>query len=734
MNPDPEGSFYQIYTMQAFLKRITPEIMKSRTHRPALLFLVMLSPLCNYGQDSLRQSKDKDTLRINDLDEVMISATRTERLIKDIPMPVSVIKGEAIERMGALRLNEVLSEQTGIQVIQDHGSGVQIQGLSTDYVLILIDGEPVVGRTKGNLDLTRLVVGNIERIEVVKGPSSSLFGSEAMGGVINIITKKAKSELNGSFRSRYRRYNTLDLSAEAGQQHEKLGWYLFANRMSSDGYFSEGATSRITKTMAPFTGYTLNGKLSYKFTKKTELVLNTRFYNEDQYNNKLVNVNSADRMLNERTNRKDISFTPTFYWTIAPGRKLQLRNYITGFQTSTRYNYADTREVYDDSYFRQYFNRTELQYDHQFNDRHLSTVGLGNVIEEVDATRYDSRNAFNQMYLFGQHQWQPLKTVNVVGGFRYDRHNQYADRFSPKLALGWNIHKVFSLQASVAGGYKAPTFEQLLLNFTNPTVGYSVFGTNTAAAAIRKLEEEGQIQQILIDPATIGPIRAERSMAYNFGFKLTPVERFTLQVNVFRNNISDMIDFNTIAIKTNQGAIYSYFNRNRVFTQGVEVNGALKLPFGIELCLGYQYLDAKDADVWEKVKNGKLYYRDAETNLDYKVRPEAYGGLYNRSRHTGNIRINYDNKKYKFDVSLRGIYRSRFGNGQDVNGNAVLDDDREYVSGYQLWNLSVRKFFKHITAEAGVNNIFSVYTPYDPTTPALNWYVGLALQLQKPRN
>lgn len=704
--------------------------MNSYKHISTILIMI-LTALPAFFISQTRSSVGNDTLR---LDEVIISATRTERLVKDIPMPVSVIKGETVERMGALRLNEVLAEQTGIQIIQDHGAGVQVQGLSTDYVLILIDGEPVVGRTKGNLDLSRLVVGNIDRIEVVKGPSSSLFGSEAMGGVINIITKKGKQELNASIRSRYRRYNTLDLSAEAGRQKEKLGWYVFANRLSSDGYFAPGAVSKITKTMAPFAGYTLNGKLSYKFNRRTELVLNTRFYNEDQFNDRLINVNSTDRLIKEKTNRKDISLTPTFYWTIAPGKKLQLRHYVTSFQTRTVYDYADTKEVYDDSYFKQYFNRSELQYDHRFNARHLSTLGMGNIIEQVDATRYDSRNSFNQMYMFGQHQWQPRGAVNVVAGFRYDKHNQYADRFSPKLAAGWNISKKISLQASVAGGYKAPTFEQLLLNFTNPTVGYSVFGANTAADGIRRLEQEGQIQQILIDPSTIGPIKAEKSMAYNVGFKTTPVERFTLQVNFFRNNISDMIDFNTVAIKTNQGAIYSYFNRNKVFTQGAEVNGTLKLPFNLELSMGYQYLDAKDADVWEKVKDGKLYYRDAATNLDYKVPVEAYGGLYNRSKHTGNVKLNYSNEKYKFDVSLRGIYRSRFGNGQDVNGNAVLDDDREYVSGYQLWNLSVRKFFKHVCAEAGVNNVFSVHTPYDPTTPALNWYVGVALQLQKNKN
>lgn len=699
------------------------------------MLMLGLGIICLQEKVSAQTVKNQqDTTYLRDqLEGVVVSATRMEQSLRDVPVPVTVINKEAIARMGALRLNEVLAEQTGIQVIQDHGAGVQVQGLSTDYVLILIDGEPVVGRTKGNLDLSRFVVGNIERIEIVKGPSSSLFGSEAMGGVINIITKKGRTDFNGSLRARYRKYNTLDLSAEAGQQRARLGWYFFANHMRSDGYFAEGATSKVTKTVAPFTGNTFSGRLSYKTGKKTELVLNARVYNEDQKNDKTVSLNGADHLLKEKTNRKDLSFSPTFYWNRAPGRKLQVKNYITSFQTGTLYRFDADGGVYDDSYFKQFFNRTEAQYDHRFNERHITTVGIGNVFEGVDATRYESRNNFNQIYVFGQHQWQVLEDLNIIGGFRYDKHNQYADRFSPKLAAGWNINKIVSIQASVAGGYKAPTFEQLLLNFTNPTVGYTVLGTNVAADNIRKLEQEGQIQEILIDPATIGGIKAETSIAYNFGLKIQPDEKVLLQFNAFRNNISNLIDFNTIAIKTNQGAIYSYFNRNQVFTQGIEANGTFKVNRNIELNIGYQYLDAKDQEVWDKVRSGKIYYRD-EQNIDQKVAASAYGGLYNRSRHTGNVKLNYNNIRYGFDLSLRGMYRSRFGNGIDVNGNGILDDDREYVAGYQLWNLSARKHFKAFNLEAGLNNIFSVNTPYDPTTPALNWYVGAAWQFQKTKN
>src|SRR5688500_15744599 len=102
------------------------------------------------------KGRAQDTTSGKQLEEVVVTATRTLRSIKNVPVPVTVITQDKIERIGALRLNEVLAEQAGLQIISDHGTGIQVQGLSADYILILIDGEPVIGRTAGTLDLTRL--------------------------------------------------------------------------------------------------------------------------------------------------------------------------------------------------------------------------------------------------------------------------------------------------------------------------------------------------------------------------------------------------------------------------------------------------------------------------------------------------------------------------------------------------------------------------------------------------
>ena len=156
-----------------------------------LLFLLALSLTTSAQVDSGFNAN-------RTLDEIVVTGTRTERKLSNVAVPTTVISNNTIKLSGSLRLNDILQEQTGLFITSGTGSnavgggvfgnGVQLQGLSPDHTLILLDGEPLIGRQGGVMDLSRFAVGNIRKIEMVKGPSSSLYGSDAMGGVINIIT------------------------------------------------------------------------------------------------------------------------------------------------------------------------------------------------------------------------------------------------------------------------------------------------------------------------------------------------------------------------------------------------------------------------------------------------------------------------------------------------------------------------------------------------------------------
>ena len=95
---------------------------------------------------------------------------------------MTVLTSGQIQETGGLRLSEVLREQTGLQISSDHGAGLQMQGLDSDYILILLDGEPLIGRTAGTFDLDRIAISNIDRIEILRGPSSAIYGSGQESG------------------------------------------------------------------------------------------------------------------------------------------------------------------------------------------------------------------------------------------------------------------------------------------------------------------------------------------------------------------------------------------------------------------------------------------------------------------------------------------------------------------------------------------------------------------------
>src|SRR5699024_9895519 len=222
-----------------------------------LIFTLVCCSSLVYAQESSRDSLQSHM----ELSEFVVTATRSNRKLSDVPIPVMLIGKEQIQSSGASRLDEILAEQTGLTLVSDHGVGIQMQGMAAEYCLILINGEPAIGRTAGTFDLTRISLSNVKRIEIIKGPSSSLYGSDALGGVINIITDNSKR--NGvHLQTKYGKYHSFDNTLTGSLMLNNSGSVtLSANRFHSDGYDLSPET--YDKTVDPYTSYTFRGKINY---------------------------------------------------------------------------------------------------------------------------------------------------------------------------------------------------------------------------------------------------------------------------------------------------------------------------------------------------------------------------------------------------------------------------------------------------------------------------------------
>jgi outer membrane receptor for ferrienterochelin and colicins len=638
------------------------------------------------------------------LPQVVVTGTRTERLYQDTPVLTEVITKQEIQNAGVTDLQDVLLEQTGLNIVHDHGQGVQVQGFDPDYTLILIDGSPVIGRVAGTLDLTRFSVANIERVEIVKGPNSSLYGSEALAGVINIITREPRQPLALNVNGRYGSFNSQNLSINAEWRNGGMGGSVFYDRKSRDHFDLNKQT--ITWSGPAFTDHTFGGNFFLRLTDQTRIKLNTRLFLADQFSIfGLRDEAGVIQRLEDKDNLTEWNISPILESQVSPGIKLTAKGYITRYLNDGRLELAEDGSVFNTSHFDQFYRQVESQVDFIFSEKHWLKLGTGFISESVQADRIAGNRQSNQTFLgFFQYEWLPSKNLDIIASARLDAHSEYGTYFSPKLALLWKFKKDLRIRGSFGSGFKAPNFSQLYLDFTNPTIGYSVFGAIGVEESLRALINRGEIQQVFIDPATLAGIDPESSMAFNFSVEATPLDFLHLRTNLFRNDVKDLIDVQPIARKTNNQSVFTYFNFNRVYTTGVEAEATVQLGKPWKLQIGYQYLIAKDKDVVEQLKNGEIFKKGSSGRIR-PVLPAEYGGLFNRSRNSGTVKVSY-RRDHGMVVNLRAILRGKHGLF-DLNGNRILDDQSEYTEPYVLVNLHVAiPLTRNIALAAGVENAF----------------------------
>ena len=665
--------------------------------------------------------QQQDTLLGNGAITVF-TATKTERVLSNIAVPVQIISQKNIQQAGSLRLSDILSEQTGLFMTNGFGTGVSMQGLNPDYTLILIDGEPLIGRTSGVLDLKRITVGNIKQIEIVRGPSSSLYGSEAMAGVINIITDKSRKNTLG-ISARYGTYNTADLSLKGSIRTNKINYQGFGNFYRTDG-FSIRPNSR-ERSVAPIERFTQQHNLGYRLSERTNLSLNFRHNSETIKNNITVinNGNSINSIGVEKN--EDLNVTLQLAHKLNEQVKNTTRLYGTQFHSSQELT-SDNGVPYLDV-FKQQFARIENQTDIHLNKQLEFNIGGGYIHETANSTRYDNSTSIktNRIgYVYLQSEWKALNKLTFVGGARYDHNELFAAAFSPKLAAQYKLNKNISLKASIGRGFKAPDFRQLYLNFTNTAAGsYSVFGSVEAQKIINELNRIGQISSLEPSFYQLSNLQPEFSTGFNLGASYQN-EQWLITANIFRNNIENLIDSRLVAYKTGGAQIFSYLNVKNAFTQGIETDIKYQYNQKWGLSAGYQFLLTGDQAEINAINEGKVFTRD-QNGFSRKMSQSEYVGLPNRSKHMANVKLQYDHQQ--FFANARALYRSRWAT-TDTDGNGIFNTNDAFAKGYIQLNMAAGKGFTNgVAVQAGIDNLLNYTDVLNlPNLPGRTFYLSVS--------
>ena len=714
-------------------------------HQKKLYLLIILISFFSSVFAQSRLSADS-TARL--LEEVVVTATRTENKVSNIPLPIQVISAKTIRLSGSQKLIDILQMQSGLVVANNplgtslqgypnpFGDGIQMQGLDPAYTMILINGEPLVGRNAGIVNLGRIAIGNIKQIEIIRGPATCLYGSDALAGVINIITEiPEKNAFN--FQTHYATNNTLGLTASASLRQRKTAIELFANRYSSDGYDLD--KNIYGKTIDPFADYSANAKFIYDINDKSKFTLSGRFFSEKQFNNYLIYTEQQPKVVTGSTTETDKSLYARF------DHKVDKRLNYTGSLYASSYNnnatvfVKETDSLYEKIKLDELMIRPEIQVNIGKNPSSLFVSGAGYNFETINSTRYSSLKRMNSWYVFVQKQMQLKGKTNIILGARFDKNSLYPAQLSPKLAIAYKLNPAFILKGSIGAGFKAPDFRQQFLSFSNSLIGYTLLGAQELGHGLQALQKAGQISpDINIAPYLIASeLSPEKSIGINAGFDYTINEHAVFKVNLFRNDISNLIEsYNLPFNKTNNQSIYSYMNLNKVFTEGAEANFSYIFNSNFSLHGGYQYLIAKDKEVLHQIKQKRLFKRDPVTFETSLVTKKEYKGLYNRSRHTANLRFQYNNLSYKASAFITAKYRGSYGfsslNGFQ-NGSGVYDDDRESVKGFALLNTTLSKQLgNRFDIQAGIENILN-YTNklLMPNIYGRSYFINVNFKLEK---
>jgi outer membrane receptor for ferrienterochelin and colicins len=494
----------------------------------------------------------------------------------------------------------------------------------------------------------------------------------------------------------------------------------------------------VQKTVEPYWRLTNQVQLGYDIGKKTRLGASVR-YNYENIQNSIAVQNGGNVTYSEgKEVNKDLNINPTITHRFNDQIKTSFRGYASIFESVQDLNVKDQQNSYYD-YFKQEFYRIENQTDFAFSDAILLTGGGGLAQEYVSSNRYDSLSTRRKNkigYFFLQAEWKPLKNLLIIPGIRYDANKAYASVWSPKLAAQFKASEKIRINASFGKGFKAPDFRQLYLNFTNVAAGsYSVFGSLVAVDEVNRLQGQGQIDQVLPAFYQLTDLKPETSAGLNVGLVYSPTPGISGKVNLFRNDIDNLIITDVIAYKTNGGQIYSYLNVNKALTQGFEANLAWQVHKLLNISGGYQFLITADKEVLDAIEEGTVYKRDIQTGISSKLSRSDYAGLPNRSKHMANVKLFFESESKKWFATTRMLYRSRWGTF-DIDGNGIINREDEFANGYAQVNVSGGRYFNNgISFMAGVDNVFNYKDEENlPGLPGYTWYFSVFYDFLRHKN
>lgn len=674
------------------------------------LGVTLLCAMQNAAAQSILKDEKELSLLLN---EVVVTGTGTEHYLKDAPVQTEVISGKALEQYQARSIDDLLSGLSPSLTFRDGdmGSHIQLNGLNNDYILIMINGKRMNGDIGGQNDLNQLNPANIERIEIVKGAASSLYGSDAIAGVINIITKRNREKMELTSTTRVGQHGDVRESTSFGISLGKLKSVTGINFRHTDGWRNtdmqwdqnqlKSGSSMLTVNRS--TNYTLSENLEWQVNKKLNLTAEATYYERW-----VMRSHGAWKYLPN-----------DFYYrnyTFAAGSKYKLnrRNYITADLTYGRYGYfydyklKDITDYFKDGDRITYYPGQRIKQSIQqqvlaqakgifyFGEQHILNTGIEyqyNRLESPHHIKNDLASVYT-LAVYAQEEWTATPCLILTAGARATQHKETGLNISPKIS---GLYKAgdFNLRASYAMGFKAPTIKELYYNYTGSIGGGSLtaYHGNTDLKAQSSNYASVSIEYVgnKFQASLTGYANYLRNMIELVEIKVTPEEKL--------NEIE-------------KSKIYTNLTKARIY--GMDFSFNYRPHKAIALGGGYSYADPK------------AQYADAGDNYLKYIPIDA------TSNHNATLNATWQHSwnKYRLGLGIYGRYQS--------TRHYVNDNDAD---GFQTWRINTAHSLLKtkswsLTMNVGVDNLFDYVdrTPFGrnraTSTPGRNFYASALIKFK----
>lgn len=558
-------------------------------------------------------------------DALVVTGTRTPQRRSENAVLTEVISRQDLEGMGVNNIGDVLAVTGGVQVTRSFaGPGVTLQGLDEKHTLILIDGDRILGQKDGVTDLSRINLDQVERVEIVRGAASALYGADALGGVINIITRKTEKALNTYAEAGYGTDEAREATARIAGGVGDFRLSLSGGLYQIPSFDLTPDDDNQTTHGSEMNDWHIDTKNTWQPTRKLRLTLGSRYESRSR---QAVEETESGAIFDreQRSDFYDANFKAKYRSENGVRTSGSIRGSFLRDQFVVDQRGSDRRDSYEDSKLSMY--QTSLQTDLPLPANNLLSIGVDGISETMDSPRVsagencdpDMPSASCQRVnrqrgaLFAQDSFTPFVDpyLTIVAGTRAEVDSDFGFINVPRLAVRYDPVPVIKLRASIGKGYRAPTFKELYLRFDNPSVGYTVRGNRA--------------------------LKPERSTSYQVSADWRVISLLNLNITGFRNEVEDLINFEQLSSATAMNELdrYQLTNVQSARTQGFQTEMQLGLIQVAELRLGYQWLDTLDEETNRPLMNrpehqahGSLQLRHQPSDISFSANAVWIGARF----------------------------------------------------------------------------------------------------------